>query len=257
MISVSARGAGRVSAPEAGCRVRVVGPGCTPCRSPLAETATAADACGVRRIVVGVDGSAESRAALRWAAEVAAGFGAAVEAVQVWQYPPALQEWDAVPSNYGYLPSVPGIERVERGVRDGLAATVALVLGPEPGVEVAHRVVEGHPARVLIEAADGALLLVVGRRGHGGLVGLLLDRGPGLHRTRQLSGRGRPAAPRPRRRCRCLRDRGYRRRTPMSRAHAEIGQLIPAPDRRGAGPAAPTAVRAGRVNPRIVQCVRP
>ncbi len=122
----------------------------------------------MRRIVVGVDGSAESRAALRWAAEVAAGFGAAVEAVQVWQYPPALQEWDAVPSNYGYLPSVPGIERVERGVRDGLAATVALVLGPEPGVEVAQRVVEGHPARVLIEAADGALLLVVGRRGHGG-----------------------------------------------------------------------------------------
>lgn len=125
-------------------------------------------------MVVGVDGSAESRAALRWAAEVAAGFGAAVEAVQVWQYPPALQEWDAVPSNYGYLPSVPGIERVECGVRDGLAATAALVLGPEPGVEVAQRVVEGHPARVLIEAADGALLLVVGRRGHGGLVGLLL-----------------------------------------------------------------------------------
>ena len=152
----------------------VVGPGCTPCRSPLAETATAADARGVQRIVVGVDGSAESRAALRWAAEVAAGFGAAVEAVQVWQYPPALQEWDAVPSNYGYLPSVPGIERVERGVRDGLAATVALVLGPEPGVEVAQRVVEGHPAQVLVEAADGALLLVVGRRGHGGLVGLLL-----------------------------------------------------------------------------------
>ena len=37
-----------------------------------------------------------------------------------------------------------------------------------------QRVVEGHPAQVLIDAADGATLLVVGRRGHGGVVGLLL-----------------------------------------------------------------------------------
>lgn len=128
----------------------------------------------MQRIVVGVDGSAESRAALRWAADVAARLGATLETVQAWEYPPALREWDAVPSNYGYLPMVPGIERVESCARDDLAAAVAEVLGPRPDVVVAQRVVEGHPARVLIEAAAGALLLVVGRRGHGGLVGLLL-----------------------------------------------------------------------------------
>jgi nucleotide-binding universal stress UspA family protein len=140
-------------------------------RSALVAPRPAAEARRVQRIVVGVDGSAESRSALRWAADVAGGLGAALEVVRVWQYPPALREWDAVPSNYGYLPMVPGMER---GVRDDLPATVAEVLGPQPKVVVMQRVVEGHPAQLLIDAADGAMLLVVGRRGHGGLVGLLL-----------------------------------------------------------------------------------
>jgi nucleotide-binding universal stress UspA family protein len=128
----------------------------------------------VNRIVVGVDGSAEAREALRWARGVAAAHGAALEVVWVWQYPPALHDWDAVPSNYGYLPMAPGYGRTEQRVRDGLAALVADVLGPEPGVAVTQRVVEGAPARVLVDSAEGASLLVVGRRGHGGLASLLL-----------------------------------------------------------------------------------
>jgi len=63
---------------------------------------------------------------------------------------------------------------MEQGVRDDLAATVAEVPGPDPGVTVTQRVVEGHPARVVMEAANGATFLVIGRRGHGGLAGLLL-----------------------------------------------------------------------------------
>ena len=123
---------------------------------------------------MGVDGSAASRAALRWAADLALRLGAALEAVQAWQYPPDLRDWEALPSNYGYLPMVPSVERVEQGVRDGLAATVADVLGTEPGLAVTQRVVEGHPGRALMDAADGATFLVVGRRSHGGLAELLL-----------------------------------------------------------------------------------
>jgi nucleotide-binding universal stress UspA family protein len=128
----------------------------------------------VEHIVVGVDGSTASRAALRWAADLAHRLGAGLEVVQVWHYPPDLHEWDAMPSNYGYLPMVPPAERVELGVHDDLAATVAEVLGPKPVCAVRQRVIEGHPGRVLADVADGATLLVVGRCGHGGLAGMLL-----------------------------------------------------------------------------------
>lgn len=128
----------------------------------------------MQRIVVGVDGSAESRAALRWAADVAVRLGAGLEVLQAWQYPPALHEWEALPSNYGYLPLLPRIQQVEQGIRDGLATIVAEVLGEQPGAAVTQRVVDGHAAQVLIDAADDAALLVVGRRGHSGLTGLLM-----------------------------------------------------------------------------------
>jgi nucleotide-binding universal stress UspA family protein len=41
-------------------------------------------------------------------------------------------------------------------------------------VPVVPRVVQGHPAQVLLEAARGARLLVVGSRGYGTLAGVLL-----------------------------------------------------------------------------------
>jgi len=36
------------------------------------------------------------------------------------------------------------------------------------------RVIDGHPAPVLVEASKGAELLVVGSRGHGEFVGMLI-----------------------------------------------------------------------------------
>jgi nucleotide-binding universal stress UspA family protein len=42
-----------------------------------------------------------------------------------------------------------------------------------PDIEIRTRVVEGHPAPVLVEASRGAELLIVGSRGHGEFAGML------------------------------------------------------------------------------------
>ncbi|MFJ7910709.1 universal stress protein [Kitasatospora sp. NPDC096204] len=124
------------------------------------------DTVAQRRIVVGVDGSASSRAALRWAVRQAALVGAAVEAVITWEYP-AVYHW-----------GVP-VADVDDGVVAGyagktLAEAVAEETGPQYPVEVRERVEYGNAAQVLLEVAEGAELLVLGNRGHGGFVGALL-----------------------------------------------------------------------------------
>jgi len=112
-----------------------------------------------KRVVVGVDGSPSSRVALRWAATQAALTSAELEAVIGWSYP----------MSYGF-PVIADVDWASSAQKI-VETEVTEVLGEEP---VTVRVLEGHPARVLLDAADGADLLVVGSRGHGGFVGLLL-----------------------------------------------------------------------------------
>jgi nucleotide-binding universal stress UspA family protein len=128
----------------------------------------------VQRIVVGVDGSVASKAALRWAADMAGRIGADLELVRAWHYPPPYREWDARPSNYGFVPLPPEHDRAERLARDELAAATVEVLGADRTVPLSERVIEGHAVDVLIEASTDAALLVLGRRGHSGLESLLL-----------------------------------------------------------------------------------
>jgi nucleotide-binding universal stress UspA family protein len=72
--------------------------------------------------------------------------------------------------NYGFLRSC--LRRTSSsGVHDELADLVVAEPGPESGATV--RVLRGHPAEVLVEAAADAAMLVVGRSGHGGLSELL------------------------------------------------------------------------------------
>lgn len=127
------------------------------------------------RIVVGVDGSDTSKAALRWAVTAATGLGAELDVVRAFRYPPALHDWTAVPSNYGFLPELPPEDVVERGAHDETADLVTAELGAEPAVKVTVRAerIERRPAEVLVDAAAGALMLVVGRSGHGGISDLL------------------------------------------------------------------------------------
>lgn len=121
-----------------------------------------------RRIVVGVDGSPSSRQALRWAVQQAELTGGSVDAVIAWRpLPPA--------AGFGLAPlGMADISDFSQVARDILRDAVTGTVNPASPVTVRQRVAEGHPARVLLEAADGADLLVVGSRGHGGFAGMLL-----------------------------------------------------------------------------------
>jgi nucleotide-binding universal stress UspA family protein len=115
------------------------------------------------RIVAGVDGSDSGQAALRWAVRQAKLTGGRVEAVTAWHYPAAV----------GLTPV--GIDAdFESYAHQISAEALTAVDGLEPGVTVSPLVAEGYPAELLLEAAKGADLLVLGRRGHGGFTSALI-----------------------------------------------------------------------------------
>jgi nucleotide-binding universal stress UspA family protein len=118
------------------------------------------------RIVVGVDDSAEADAALRWALDEARLRQATLEIVHTWVFP-AIGEVSG-----GAVSTL--VSDLEQAATALLDRVVDPVVGGDPGVKVERRVLEGAAAGVLVEVAAGADLLVVGSRGRGGFVGLLL-----------------------------------------------------------------------------------
>lgn len=120
------------------------------------------------RIVVGVDGSSSSKAALAWAVEQARLTGASVEAVIAWHYPVMV----------GGMPFAPiaAIDSPDYGelAAKVLSDVIGTTVDPDGPVKISSVVREGNPAQVLLEAATGADLLVVGSRGHGGFTEALL-----------------------------------------------------------------------------------
>jgi nucleotide-binding universal stress UspA family protein len=126
---------------------------------------------GSGRIVVGVDGSGRSMAALEWALEEARLRGCSVEAVMAWQHPQAYGA-----ANVVGLGMDPSLETEEVLATSAAAEAVrrAGQNGAADAVPTTWEAVEGHPAEVLVGTAEDADLLVVGSRGHGGFVGMLL-----------------------------------------------------------------------------------
>jgi len=116
------------------------------------------------RIVVGVDGSPGSKDALRWAELQARRTGADLDAVIAWEYP----------AFFGWAPVGPDDADFAKIAEETLAAAVTEVLGREWPAWVHTQVIEGHPPEVLVRAAEGAELLVVGCRGYGALADALL-----------------------------------------------------------------------------------
>ncbi|MGN6743106.1 MAG: universal stress protein [Amnibacterium sp.] len=126
------------------------------------RTVTAATLESGGRVVVGIDGSPDSTAALRAAAEAASLLHAELTVVTTWFQP----------INIGRTPmTLPDFESETEGVQGALLRET--FAGQQPtGLQ---RVVRpgSHGAALVKESAE-ARLLVVGRRGHGGFSGLLL-----------------------------------------------------------------------------------
>jgi len=119
---------------------------------------------GQGRIVVGIDGSASSVRALRWAARQAEVTGATLEVIITWQYPVF----------YGWVPAYPDDLDLDQLAQQALTKALDEVFGPDRPDRLRSRAAEGNAAQVLVEASAGADLLVVGSRGYGGLADAML-----------------------------------------------------------------------------------
>ncbi|WP_222195191.1 universal stress protein [Modestobacter italicus] len=119
-------------------------------------------------VVVGHDGSDCAQQALTWAATLAERASWPLHVVRAWRIATAPQPASWEP---GY---VPPMREYEQAVQADLEADVRSVLGAERAAAATCHVVHAAPVRTLIEAAQGADVLVVGARGRGGFAGLLL-----------------------------------------------------------------------------------
>jgi nucleotide-binding universal stress UspA family protein len=125
------------------------------------------------RIVVAVDGSEESKAALRWAAEEASLRDAELEAVLAWEQP---YQFTFAPAGTAYVPPDNLVDpaKIAQRAERHLQETVSDVFGDEPPPNLKQVVMEGAPVAVIMTRALGATLLVIGARGRGGFKGLKL-----------------------------------------------------------------------------------
>ena len=113
------------------------------------------------RIVVGVDGSEHSGAALRWALKEAECHSGMVTAVLAWQVP------------FLSFPGAFDRDELEKAYKKFLVETVSGT-APTPAVPLETLVAEGDPTEAMVEASKGANLLVLGTRGRSAFAGLLL-----------------------------------------------------------------------------------
>ena len=118
-------------------------------------------------IVVGVDGSESSKAALEVAFEQAAARGASLVAVNVWSDV-------SVQPSLGASPEDPLWSSIQTGEEVVLSERLAGYQERYPDVTVERVVARDRPVRVLSEFAEKAQLIVVGSRGRGGFKGMLL-----------------------------------------------------------------------------------
>lgn len=113
------------------------------------------------RIVVGVDGSPHSEAALRWALDLAEVRQGELTAVLSWQVP------------FVSIPMAFDRDKLEQEYKQYLVDVVSAVV-PTPPVPLHNLVAEGDPAEALLIASERADLLVLGTRGRSTFAGMVL-----------------------------------------------------------------------------------
>ena len=131
------------------------------------------------RIVVGVDGSQESKRALEWAVEEARLRQVPLDVVYAYEYTPAWQLYGYEGVSVAQMDAIAAED--EEAQRRAAAQAQSLLdgvladLGNVEGVEVTSTpVTDRRPASALVDRSQGAQMLVVGSRGRGGFSGLLL-----------------------------------------------------------------------------------
>jgi nucleotide-binding universal stress UspA family protein len=136
-------------------------------------------------ILVPVDFSKHSEAALRWAEECAHSFGAALYVLHVVHDP------ESAPGYYTRTDDGGHLQRLEEGAREMLVEFLKRVPCDHPGIRGAEQfqteLVAGLPASRILEVAEriGARMIVMGSQGRTGLSHLLL--GSKAERVVQLS----------------------------------------------------------------------
>lgn len=121
-------------------------------------------------VVVGVDGSEPSNAAVAFAFAEASRLGARLVAVHAWSVPlPTGPAEAAAMLSSGY-----DRERYEQAAQQVLAGALRPGRERYPDLPVEARTVEANAADALLAADERPAMVVVGSRGHGGFAGLLL-----------------------------------------------------------------------------------
>ena len=122
-------------------------------------------------IVVGVDHSEGAKAALEFAVDEAKLRQSTLRAVHAWLFSfgtPGIE-------GGGLYPAVlPDLSDMHSAAEAALEAALGDAIPDLRGIAVERRVIEGEAGAVLVAESQGAELLVVGSRGHGGFAGLLL-----------------------------------------------------------------------------------
>lgn len=119
------------------------------------------DLAGDRRgVVVGVDGSPVSEAAIAFAAAEADRLGEPLTAVIVWT-PISAPRSSLVVSPQAYR------DGMEQTAREALAISLGGLRSRYPGMQIEEAIAEGYPSVIINDLAEGARLAVVGSRGHG------------------------------------------------------------------------------------------
>jgi nucleotide-binding universal stress UspA family protein len=120
------------------------------------------------KIIVGFDNSADAKAAAGWALDTAERTGASVEFFYAYQWP----DWLPATATIG-APAVYPDGEIDRAVHGMLNEVRASARETHPAVPTDASIVNASAALTLIGRSAEAGLIVLGSRGHSGVIGLL------------------------------------------------------------------------------------
>jgi nucleotide-binding universal stress UspA family protein len=125
----------------------------------------------IKKILVGVDGSDKSIAALKWAKDLASELDAEIEVITAWQTPFPTIELVAIGLN---LDVSELNERPEQIAEYRIEKSIVGAYGQAHPSRVSRSIEEGYPGLVIVEKSKDADLLVLGYRGHSPVVETLM-----------------------------------------------------------------------------------